>query len=186
MGTCGRSIFAAAAFLFVPNALIRAIRIFRLILGSALAGCAQAHANDASRCVDIEDAVARLACYDEAFGRTKTGVDASPAQKTKNAEIASENTSEPTIDAFGREHSDAPRPKNSLDSITARIERLVEAPKGLYTFQLDNGQTWRQSEASDAVRFRVGDEVAIKRGALGSFRLHKRQGGRAVPVKRVH
>jgi len=41
-----------------------------------------------------------------------------------------------------------------------------------YVISLANGQVWRQVEASDiTLFFRVGDNVRIEKGALGSYHL---------------
>jgi hypothetical protein len=54
---------------------------------------------------------------------------------------------------------------------------LHELRTGELLIELDNGQTWRTIPEDARLMLKVGDTVAISRGAFGSFRL-------ATPGKR--
>jgi len=52
------------------------------------------------------------------------------------------------------------------------IASMREVAPRLYLISLSNGQVWRQEEADQTAAFmRVGEDVAIQKGTLGSYRL---------------
>ena len=70
--------------------------------------------------------------------------------------------------------------------MTARIDKLRKSASDLAIITLDNGQVWRQLEATDYFPMALGDTVLIKRGALGSYKLLVVKEGwtRGIPVSR--
>lgn len=113
-----------------------------LILGSiALTASAEANAQDSSdlaRCVELENADARLACYDEALGRSK-----SPEQESTGSATASEPV--PMTDEIGAEQLSAnPRPENEPPIIHGRVTECKKDASRKYYFVFDNGQVWKQ------------------------------------------
>ena len=67
------------------------------------------------------------------------------------------------------------RPKPSAEdeaALLSSITALRQVARATYAISLANGQIWRQEEASDiSLFFRVGDNVRIEKGSLGSYRL---------------
>jgi hypothetical protein len=73
----------------------------------------------------------------------------------------------------------------SVREVRARIAGVRDLPEGRRLLTLDNGQVWRTTEANPAVRWRVGDELVITRGALKSFRASAVGSSRVLGVRRV-
>jgi len=77
--------------------------------------------------------------------------------------------------AFGAEQI-AKKPsevKKELQSqeLKAIVETLRETVPDTWLFTLDNGQVWRQDEVRVGFMPEEGDEVTIRKGSLGSYRL---------------
>lgn len=75
---------------------------------------------------------------------------------------------EETLPPAARAKTQSPQEPALLSSITG----LRSVGSQTYAISLANGQVWRQEEASElAVFLRVGDDVRIEKGALGSYHL---------------
>ena len=70
------------------------------------------------------------------------------------------------------------------DVLPGKIVALRQASGGVLVFTLDNNQQWVQADADSRFSFRVGDEVRIEHGAMGSFWLAANK-GRKTKVKRI-
>ena len=69
--------------------------------------------------------------------------------------------------------------------ITSTIRRISSANRN-DVFHLENGQTWMKTDGGiAAVRLKVGDEVVIRKAALGSYSLRKRGRSRSIKVRRL-
>lgn len=111
-------------------------------------------------CRKLQDDGARVRCYDTQIAKL-TGETAAPA---------------PAAAGFGKETlPPAARPKNESQdepALISSITALHSVGSQTYAITLANGQVWRQEAASKlAVFFRVGDDVRIEKGALGSYHL---------------
>ena len=160
-------------------------------LAAPLSGVA-APSRDAAlaRCAGIDAPERRLACYDDVVGRRSADSGAAVAAATPSAAAAS---GEAGPGSAARATHAAPTPSNEAatgggaapdfgltpaqrksqpsgpESITARISGLAADRVGHAVLTLDNRQAWFVSD-NDA-RLTVGQEVVIRRGALGSFLL---------------
>ncbi|MCA0900744.1 hypothetical protein [Microbulbifer agarilyticus] len=112
------------------------------------------------RCTEFSDDTKRLACYDKLANNLQVHVEQRFGQEEKRA------------------IEEAP------ESITATIEIAQKGAYDKYTFTLDNGQVWRQTDSGRTI-WRGGERVTLERGALGSFFMRKTEGGRALRVKRI-
>ena len=154
----------------------------------------------AQACVNQSDDTQRLACYDAALGAVSKA-DESPGtndaippvpQNRAASPAPSPTTGGPTAtESFGfygdiarekvdREAAAAPK----LKMLQARITALEYLPLGEFVVTLDNGQVWRQKTKESIGPLHVGDEVTIRAGALGSFRLSG-SSNRSTLVQRV-
>jgi hypothetical protein len=107
------------------------------------------------RCIDIDQDLERLACYDAAASR--------PAERR-----SSQATAEQSFGAApGRTD---PKRGEEVSSIQARVAALRERADGSLVIELENGQAWSQEEVTTLL-LKVGDVVTISRGALRSYRL---------------
>ena len=74
--------------------------------------------------------------------------------------------------------------RRAAEQLTARVTELSTLPHGELLLTLENGQVWQQKPGDRAMRVKVGDEVTIKRGSLGSFLLTSQAKG-SMRVSRV-
>lgn len=72
-----------------------------------------------------------------------------------------------------------------LDEVGAKIAQLNRTPGDQAVFALDNGQVWRQIDTTRTATIRSGEDVTIRRAALGSFLLVRASGGAGIRVRRV-
>jgi hypothetical protein len=159
-----------------------------LALGCASALAAEGPARlpaNVEACAEVKDAAQRAACYDREVAITR-GAARTPAASTPPARAA---VAPPAASAdFGSESLvRKPQPADQAPVLEARIAELTEQLPGTYIITLDNGQVWRQPEARAAFVLKPGDEVRIKKGAMGSYRMWLESQGskRWVRVLRV-
>lgn len=108
----------------------------------------------------------RLACYDRAFPpRIDTGAVAAQAERDFGLSRERQRAKLP----------EALRPADP-DRIRARVAALRPAGNGQRLLTLDNGQAWLLVENSSRGRFDPGDEVVVRKAALGSFMLEASDG----------
>ena len=72
----------------------------------------------------------------------------------------------------------------TVQPIVAKLVRLLPRPQDLNAFELDNGQTWEQTETIANLDLRSHDTVTIKPGVLGAFFLITPRSQR-VRVRRI-
>lgn len=127
----------------------------------ALPALAETVNEQLQQCSQFSDDKKRLTCYDKLAG----------------------NLQQHAEKQFGQEQKQAI--EEAPSSITATITKATEGAHGKYLFTLDNGQVWRQAGSSSRSIWRGGEQVIVERGALGSFLMRKKTGGRSLRVKRV-
>lgn len=142
-------------------------------------------------CAEIDDATARLACYDNnirsAGGEARNSVPGEMASP-RGGSGAPLDTGGPS--GFGREDIRTPErfetPAGEIEELRARVTEVTERQRGIFLVTLEDGAQWL---FTDSVPFsyrppRPGDRVEIDRAALGSFLLtFDRQA--SVRVRRV-
>jgi hypothetical protein len=151
----------------------------------------------ARECTALTDDARRLACYDAALRATQAPatVAAEPAKAKSPAgadeQAAANGAAREATDRFGYrgevarrelERQAAATPK--ADSLQARIVAVEWLPHGQFMLTLDNGQVWRQKTPESIGPLKAGDEVTIRAGSLGSFRLSG-SSARSTHVQRV-
>lgn len=140
-------------------------------------------------CARIDDATARLACYDNNIrnvgGTARTTVPGQARVQGGAAPVAANSVS-----GFGAEDVRTPErfsaPSGELQEIDARITSIRPREPGIYAFTLEDGADWLFAEGvTSSYRVpRAGALIEIERGALGSF-LMRFDGQTPVPVRRV-
>ena len=169
------------------------LRTVLLALGLLFAAAASGAEPDLTECLNERNDAARLACFDRvAEGAAESGQPVPAATKTQEppAAAAAAESSQPlppaadpgaspdekaeAIDNFGMnrnvaEANDAAPPE--LDQIHVSIVEIETLRSGKRVFTLDNGQVWMEQSVSKSLRLEPGDEVRIKAGVLGSFKL---------------
>ncbi len=168
-----------------------------LLPAEATAGLAE----EAAQCASLADDAQRLACYDRLFmpavvdaddaadtGEATIERDVAPVEDPTPAAAASAATvADDTTDAeqaFGDDDLPSQRETKRPTEITATIVALEELRSGARLFVLDNNQVWREKRKTSGLRFAAGDEVRVKAGSLGSYRLFG-SGKKSTSVQRV-
>ena len=143
-------------------------------------------------CAKIDDATARLACYDN---NIRSG-GAAPARSSVPGRMDTPETSRGAAvsttgrSGFGAEDIRTPERFESgpgeLDRLSSRIASITPLQPGVYRFTLDDGAEWVFSESVDRTYRapRRGSTVEIERGALGSFLMHFDDQG-SVRIRRL-
>jgi hypothetical protein len=120
-------------------------------------GCARSqNLKTARACTRLSDDVSRLACYDAAFG----------VSKSSTAQPSGVGTLEP-LPRFGDNGGLHPDPPTDLPkSMTAQVQQVTALAYGLYRLTLDNGQVWRTTQADSALEFKANDRLVLSRRVL--------------------
>ena len=147
---------------------------------------------------------ARLICYDAAVDRSRRGASGrppAPPQAAASAAAASAAVDPPAPqsaaggsisqeDLFGKNQEEVQRSveeatgSERIESLNGTVTRLQKSGYDKVVITLDNGQVWKQVDAS-SLRLRVGDTVEIERGAMGSYMLQKKGSKRGMRVSRL-
>ena len=176
------------------------------ILAMTLPAAASADAlrDELRVCRDLPDDDARLICYDAAVDRSRQSTYSRPAPAAEPSPPAAprEPAAAPAAtaasgaaaglsqeDLFGKTSDEVERTVEEatgdarIDSLSATVTKLQEYTWDKVLITLDNGQVWKQIDAS-SLRLRVGDAVEIERASLGSFMLKKKGSKRSMRVSR--
>lgn len=139
------------------------------------------------QCARIDDATARLACYDNnirsAAGQTRSSlpgrmtppVTRGPAPLAGAAPAATGSAPVGGVAGFGRESIRGPErfetPAGEIDELNVRVASVSQRQRGIYVMTLEDGARWEFAESVDFSYRppREGSQVNIQRGALGGF-----------------
>lgn len=140
-------------------------------------------------CASERDDAQRLVCYDREVAQLVPAARKQAALPAPND--APVNTAIPAEDSFGVYGSEVARKRGAEDSktgtelkrLTATVTAISQRPRGELIVTLDNGQVWLQKKPQSYFPIRIGDEVTITSGALGSF--HLAASGRSTQVTRM-
>ena len=158
-------------------------------------------------CRGIDDAAARLACFDREAAALAPGpvahapstaapspsvasppaaaarAPAAPAVAVAPAPDATQQFGLPERAVAAQEVAAGTRPAE-VKKIEAHVTKFAPGPDGRLVFTLDNDQVWRQLLSEGDLLMNPGDAVAISRGFLGSYWLQTTS-GRGCKVTRV-
>ena len=178
-----------------------AYRVPVLLAGAAMALAAPAAAqvsneivlNIMRECAKIGDPTARLACYDNnirAAGGNPASVPGQMAAPSGGGAAVQQRVpggfGADDLAARSPERFEANRPARGPNEVTARVSQIAQREPGMYLVTLEDGAQWRFTEGAGAGYRapRRGDQVEIRRGALGSY-LMAFDNQQAVRVERV-
>jgi hypothetical protein len=155
-----------------------------------LTGIATADELSARSCTGIADQMARLACYDRAFGVNPVPRSAAPDAATGLPQPASaappSTVPKRPEDSFGDTGNLRGSVKPVLPKrVTATVLNAVALGQGLYRLTLDNGQVWETTETDRAMDFYPSNRVTISRMAFGNYLVSLTGQGRTVAIKRI-
>lgn len=138
-----------------------------------------AGAGTPQQCARIDDAAARLACYDSIYrstaaigapgaaagaAATTAGVAAAGAANNPQADFG---LSEAAKRALDPEKAKVEMP----ESVTDKVTSVRHKPTGELVVTLANGQVWLQIDSDSRAKVGVGQTVTIKKASLGSYLL---------------
>jgi hypothetical protein len=146
---------------------------------AALAGSTTGHPLPAAfieldRCRRVEDAAVRLTCFDAASLALNRALVANELHIVDNVQIKAAKSSlfglsVPNLGVFG-DNGDG-KTDDRLDELMGTVKSCRNTPDGWWV-TLEDGTTWRQNDTvTSGIDPRPGQQVVIKRGALGSYRL---------------
>jgi hypothetical protein len=153
------------------------------------------------RCASLNEAGARLACYDALAGTVSGSAQAAapatsagpapasrsqPADASSAAAPASASGTAPSAAEFGVRNGplQAKRDPVKEKSMLAVVSRVSSRGRGELVVTLDNGQVWTQIQPSD-YPLKAGDHVEIDVASLGSYVLWCPSSRRATKVTRI-
>ena len=157
------------------------------LFATALCGCGAAFgADSAKNCAAIADPAARLACYDEQYGK------AAPAPAPAGAPAAAPAAT-PTAPAtpatapasdFGLEQ---PKPVEVVNSISARLAGKITGWRKGTLFKLDNGQVWKCIDDDSRTYTGIPEnaEVTISQSTFGAYWMDIVPVRARIKVKRI-
>lgn len=168
-----------------------------LLLCGGTCAATQAQSPDSLKaCARLSNEAERLACYDAAIAASDSVIAAEIAARKREAMLreaeakraAEAKAAQTKVDSFGANNLPPSRQPEKMsdtpDKLTAKIESLSYNQLGYLSVRLDNGQSWSQTESYSLPKIIVGDEVEIKRGALGSYRMRLLRANRVIRVLR--
>ena len=130
-------------------------------------------------CAQLTSDSARLACFDREIAELRKNNPQPAASIAPTAEQKFGLSSKQVLD-LGATPGQAPAPT----VLHAHIVSVAQHPIERQVFVLDNAQSWQQIELDLDFAVRIGQEVKISKGALGSFWLST-DSHRATRVKRI-
>lgn len=159
-------------------------------------------ADDAAiKCSKIDDATARLFCYDSLFrphlrpetpvvpiSTEEVRVVDDPAKDFSQGKGETKKTSD-ALPSFGEEQikpnkrKAKPNDDTKINQITATIKNVSKRPMGEFAFEMENGQIWHQQSVG-YFKVKAGDTVVLIRHRAGGYSLRS-PGGLSTRVRRV-
>jgi hypothetical protein len=158
-------------------------------VSDALLECAE-KSNSLTRLVCFDRVVQQLRDYDNLddvlISREQILTDQARAiQPQPRIEPQADSKESDSADSFGK-------PKRSADDtylvdgeLFSTISEIIDERGRRLRFVLANGQVWEKTEGGNAGLPRVGDNIVIRKGALGSFFIRKENVNRSFQVKRI-
>lgn len=157
----------------------------------------QALSAQLAKCVQVDSADARLACFDElakSVSSTANNVDKAESIEVSEATVTAvvppvvtepvKVTEAEQVDDFAKEHIKKSEQEQGLESITSVITKLKKLIRGQWQITLENGQKWQQKDTSK-ITLKVGDTILLKKAMMGAVYLNKEGSHRKIRVKRL-
>jgi len=137
---------------------------------------------DIEKCRTIADSVARLACFDAAAAKLSGAIESKELVVVEQKEVKKAKRSLfgfrlPDLSVFGDKAGEEDQ------QLKSTVTAASVGKNGRWNITITEGAVWQTTEPVP-FRPRVGDDIEIKSGALGSFFV-KLRGGRAVRAIRV-
>ena len=148
-----------------------------MLVWTSLLAVENSIAHDVGHCVQISDDAARLACFDAATSTQSKAIDTDYATESESSRVAASERSTQS------EQAEAAPQAATVDTAFT-VSRVRQQPHGEHVVYLDNGDVWRESQASRYFPVAAGDSVTIKKRRFGGYRLIA-PNGKAFTVQQV-
>lgn len=137
-------------------------------------------------CAKISVNKTRLVCFDKLVNVRATPV-AVKLESSNHVEVSQNKVAAKNKENdFAKEHikKSTKQMAQELTTITATIEKVKQLIRGQWVIYLDNGQKWQQKD-NIKIKLRLGDQIRLEKGAMGSVFLYKQDSHRGIKVKRL-
>jgi hypothetical protein len=131
--------------------------------------------NAARLCAAKTDVLARLACYDAAFGVAPPPSPRPPLAPPPAAQFGDN-------DVLQKQRAPKVEVPKSLDLTIKSVQTLLQ---GLYRLTLENGQVWETRQAEWSLAFKAGDVITISRLPLGGYQVSMKSNPHTIGAKRI-
>ena len=165
------------------------------ITSAPLAGAAELP-QTITDCREINSAVVRLDCYDQAVDAQQSVAD-EPAAEMVAPVAAAKSTAAPEASTqmspealFGKNVVEVQKTVQAatgtkdIDRLESLVSKIRISASGKAIITLDNGQVWTQVDSS-RLRLSGYDRVVIRKASLGSYMLTKVGSKTSMRVKRI-
>lgn len=151
------------------------------ILGTiALTASAEIHAQDSSdtaRCAELENADARLACYDEEVIGQSSSPPINPEAAEKEPNLLTEEVGQEQLDSKDK-------PDQEPEAFAGQVTDCRQAADNKWYFYFANGQVWKERN-SGRQRFKdCGFEATITKDVFG-YKMQIDGDGKKIRIGRV-
>ena len=132
--------------------------------------------NKFEKCVEIQDDLSRLGCFDKLSLTSKNTTEKiePPTQSQKESRFGGDK-----IEKKKRQDSG-----HNLEKVTYTVTKIKKSITKKLTIYFDNGQVWKQSD-NRTLRLKAEDKAELSSGALGSFFLKKANTNKTIRVTRI-
>ena len=132
--------------------------------------------NKFEKCVEIQDDLSRLGCFDKLSLTSKNTTEKieAPTQYQKESRFGGDK-----IEKKKRQDSG-----HNLEKVTYTVTKIKKSITKKLTIYFDNGQVWKQSD-NRTLRLKAEDKAELSSGALGSFFLKKANTNKTIRVTRI-
>jgi hypothetical protein len=137
-------------------------------------------------CRSVPDVTERAACYDRAIDQMQAA-----EQAGRLVTVDRERVEAAQRESFGFElpsiadlMPDLGGGSSELEALQLQVERISTLPDGRRMFVMTDGQRWTQTEPRRSGNVRAGDNVTVRRAAVGTFLLVSERGGAGHRVRR--
>ena len=152
---------------------------------STIAQASDTEPSSESECRTIQDAAARLACYDKLQPPVAESAPAPVPEKKEAKAAVSPDTMEPKPldDKVGRESLQRKDPED-LVKVRGHVVKCPTNARGTYFFVFENGQVWQQKDSKRIAWNECDFEVTIDKDYFG-YGMVKDGDDRRIRISRV-
>lgn len=159
------------------------ILVLTLLFFAAFTSSADENTSDGlQRCVTVEDASARLACYDGLARRTQSAV--TPGLEPGDSAPAGKVADEPAADNDRVAQRRPKQEKGEALGFRATVTRCRQDSNRKYYFYFENGEVWKQSDRKKLKYEDCAFDVSVSKDFFG-YKMQQDGVDRRIRITRV-